>query len=383
MIRAFRYPLRPSAAQETVLLVWLGQCCDLYNAALQERRDAWKKQRVSVGYNAQTKSLTEWRRSDPDGAAVPVDVQRTALRRVDFAFMAFFRRCKAGRLPGFPRFKSRRRYDSFSVPGTWSKMDGPRLTLPKLANVKVHLYRPLRGKILQATVRREAGGKWSVSFACDLGAAPPLVSPETVVGIDVGLKTLAVTSDGGVIENPRHAAVGAAKLARAQRVAARRKRGSRSKERARIQVAKAHARIRNQRLDYARKTAAALVSRYDVVAHEDLNIAGMTRSMLGGSINNAGWGILLRCIALKAESAGKHVVAVDPRHTSQTCSRCGALVPKDLGVRVHDCPHCGLRIDRDWNAAINICALGRSAVSEASAPGSSQARRLGSTPAAT
>lgn len=371
MIRTFRYPLRPTAAQETTLRAWLGQCCDLYNAALQERRDAWRRQKVSIGYNAQTKGLTEWRGMGLGGGDMPVEAQRSAIRRVDRSFKAFFRRCKAGQTPGFPRFKSKRRYDSFSVPGTDAKVNGARVDLPKLPCLKVHLYRPLRGKVLQVTVRRESDGKWSVFFVCDLGAAPPLVSPETVVGIDVGLKALAVTSDGEFVANPRHAAIGAARLARVQRVAARRKKGSRSKERARRAVARCYAHIRNQRLDYARKTAASLVSRYDVVAHEDLNIAGMTRSMLGGSINNAGWGILLRCIALKAESAGKHVVAVDPRHTSQTCSRCGALVPKDLGVRVHDCPHCGLRIDRDWNAAINICALGRSAVSEASAPGSS------------
>ena len=362
LIRTFRYPLRPTAAQEATLDAWRRQCCDLYNAALQERRDAWKKQRVSIGYNAQTKSLTEWRAMDPDGAAVPAWVQRSALRRVDLAFKAFFRRVKVGQTPGFPRFKSKKRYDSFSVPAHLAPIRAGRVQLQRGLAVKFHQYRPLRGKVLVATVSRDATGKWWVCFACHIGAAPEKVAPVSIVGIDVGLKSLAVTSDGEVVENPRHTAKAAAKLARAQRVAARRKRGSESRKRAVALVARHHARVRNQRLDHARKVAAALVSRYDVIAREDLNIAGLGRSALSGHIQNAGWGILLHAIACKAEEAGKHVVAVDPRHTSQTCSGCGVLVPKDLSVRVHDCPHCGLRMDRDHNAARNVMARGRRAV---------------------
>lgn len=364
LIRTFRYPLRPTAAQEATLDAWRRQCCDLYNAALQERRDAWRKQRVSRNYYHQQSGLTEWRQSDPDGAAVPVWVQRSALRRVDLAFKAFFRRVKAGQTPGFPRFKSKKRYSSFSIDGNLDaiRVDGSRVALPKIGPVKFHQYRPLRGRVLRVTVRCDATGKWWIAFTCDLGAAPEKVAPVSIVGIDVGLKSLAVTSDGAVVDNPRHAAKAAAKLARAQRVAARRRRGSKSKRRAAIAVAKCYARVKNQRLDHARKAAAWLVSRYDVIAYEDLNIAGLGRSALSGHIQNAGWGILLHAIACKAESAGKHVVAVDPRHTSQTCSGCGVLVPKDLSVRVHDCPHCGLRMDRDHNAARNVMALGRSAV---------------------
>jgi putative transposase len=296
---------------------------------------------------------------DPDGAAVPAWVQRSALRRVDLAFKAFFRRCKAGQTPGFPRFRSKRRYDSFDMPE--ARVAGKTVAIPKIGPVKFHQYRPLRGTVLRVTIRRE-GEAWWVCFACDLGSAPEKAAPVSIVGIDVGLKSLAVTSDGDVVDNPRHAAKAAARLARAQRIVARRKRGSKSRKRAVALVARHHAHVKNQRLDHARKTAAWLVSRYDVIAHEDLNIAGLGRSALSGHIQNAGWGILLHAIACKAEEAGKHVVAVDPRHTSQTCSGCGVLVPKDLSVRVHDCPHCGLRMDRDHNAAVNICALGRSAV---------------------
>lgn len=364
--RTFRYPLRPTREQEATLAAWLSQCCDLYNAALQERRDAWRKQKVSIGYYDQQRSLTEWRRSDPDGAAVPAWVQRSALRRVDFAFKAFFRRVRSGQTPGYPRFRNKRRYDSFSIDGNldYVQVAGSKVTLPKIGAVKFHCYRPIRGRVLQVTVRRDACGKWWIGFVCDLGAAPEKVAPVSIVGIDVGLSSLAVTSDGDVVDNPRHGKRAAAKLARAQRVVAGRKRGSKSRERARIRAARCHAHVRNQRLDHVRKVAAALVSKYDVIAYEDLQITRMVHGNLARGIYDAGWGLLLRAIACKAESAGKWAVGVDPNGTTRDCSGCGEPVPKDLRDRVHECPRCGLVICRDWNAAINIRARGRRAVSE-------------------
>jgi len=361
---------------------WRRQDCDLYNAALQERRSFYDRYEKSISYNAQTKSLTEWRASDPEARAVPAVVQRSPLARVDRAFKAFFRRCKAGEKPGYPRFKPKKRYRSFTVPGAEVKLEGKLLTLPKLPDIPVHLYRPIQGRILEVTISRDGEDRWFASFVCDLGEAPPKPAPTSVVGIDLGLNVLAMTSEGEAIKNPRHRAEAQAKIARISRMVARRKKGSSSRRRAVRQLARAHAHVANQRLDHARKVACLLFSKYDAVVYEDLNIKGLTRSMLGGAINNVGWGILLRCLTLKAESAGKWGVGVDPRGTSQRCSRCGLLVPKDLGVRVHACPHCGLRIDRDWNAAINICALGRSAapwtVPPAPPPGTEATSNLGS-----
>lgn len=362
MHRTFKYPLHPTKAQEEVLEGWLRQCCDLFNAALQERRDAWRKQRRSVSYNAQTAGLAEWRQADPEGAAVPSDVQRSALRRVDDAFKDFFRRVKSKRGGGFPRFRPYQRYDSFEVPAMHVRLEGSRVKLPKLPDVKVNLYRPLQGRMLSATVRREPTGKWFVCFDCDLGAAPEKMDPQSIIGIDLGLKALAVTSDGEVFENPKHAERSAEKLARAQRMLSRRKRGSRGRVRAKAAVARAHVRVKNQRLDHARKLAANLVSRFDVIAYEDLDIRALSRGILAGAIMKAGWGLLLRAIDCKAESAGKWTLKVDPRGTSQRCSGCGATVPKDLDDRLHECPRCGLVIDRDHNAALNICSLGRSEV---------------------
>lgn len=369
MIRSFRYPLLPNKAEDATLVRYLGACCSLYNGALQERRDAWKKQRVSVTAFDQIKSLTEIRAVDSAWRALPVEVLRSALRRVDRSFKDFFRRCKTGEKPGHPRFRSAGRYDSFSCGGDCPVRDS-RVHIPKLGYVKFNLYRPLRGKVLDAVVKREAG-RWYVIFQCDLGEAPTPVDVATVpdsrvVGIDVGLRHLATLSTGETIANPRHGARAAADLARRQRVLARRKRGSSSRRRALLLVQKAHAKIANQRKDTAWKIAGDLVRRFDLIAYEDLAISQMVHGNLAKSIHDAAWRRLTHAITCKAEEAGKLSVAVDPRGTSQECSGCGARVRKSLSVRVHSCPECGLVIDRDENAGLNIKtrALGRSAASK-------------------
>jgi putative transposase len=371
MIRSFRYPLLPNKDEEATLTRYLWVCASLYNAALQERRDAWNKHGASINYNGQSKSLTEIRAVDPEWRELPVIVLRSALRRVDRAFQAFFRRCKSGETPGHPRFRSAKRYDSFSCGGC-CPVRGNRVHLPKVGYVKFNQYRPLRGKVLDAIVRREAG-KWFVIFQCDIGAAPSPVDLATVpdgriVGIDVGLRALATLSTGETITNPRHGAKAAAGLARRQRILARRKRGSTSRKRALLLVQKAYAKIANQRKDTAWKAAGNLVRRFDLIAYEDLDVAGMVHGNLAKSIHDAAWRQLTRAISCKAEEAGKHAVAVDPRGTSQECSGCGGRneKPKTLAVRVHACEHCGLVLDRDHNAGLNIKAraLGRSAATK-------------------
>lgn len=362
MIRTFRYPLYPTRVQEEALTGWLAACCDLYNGALQERRDAWRKQRRAVSLYEQQRSLTEIRATLPAWPNVPQRVARSALVRLDRAFKAFFRRCKTDGAPGFPRFRSQKRYDSFSILGPARVVRG-RVHLPKLGPVKLRLYRPIQGKVLDVIVRRE-GERWFVCFQCDLGEAPVKVEPARPVGLDVGLSALATLSTGEAIENPRHYREAEAVLRRRQQALSRKRKGSRSRRRAVALVRKAQTRVRNQRLDYARKAASDLVGRFDLIAFEDLNIRGLMMTPMSKSIHDAGWRVLLHAIACKAESAGKHAVAVDPRGTSQECSACGTKVPKDLSERIHRCA-CGLVLDRDHNAALNILARGRRAVTEA------------------
>jgi putative transposase len=346
-----------------VLAGWLRACSALYNAALQEWRDAWRKQRVNIGYVQQTKSLTEIRAADPAWKAIPVEVARSALRRLDRARQAFYRRCKAGGAPGFPRFRSAKRYDSFGLQGR-ARVHGNHVVLPKLGAVKFKLYRPIEGKVLDASVRRD-GDRWFVCFQCDLGADPAKVAIKTAVGIDVGLSSLATLSTGEQIHNPRYYKHAQAVLRRRQQELARKKRGSASRRRAVLLVAKAHTRIKNQRLDYARKVACDLVARYDLIAFEDLKAKGLASGMLAKSVHDAGWGILIHATTCKAVRAGTWSVGVDPRGTTIDCSGCGEPVPKKLSNRIHSCPRCGLVLCRDHNAAINILTRGRRAVLEA------------------
>ena len=358
MLRAFRYPLRPTENQEVVLDAWLVGCQQLYNGALQHRRDAWRKQRVSVTYYDQQRELTELRAADPDWDAIPAWVERSALRRLDHAFKAFFRRVKAGQSPGFPRFRSRNSYNSFNVPygDGHSRIDNNNVYLPKIGAVKFHKYRELHGEVKRVSVSRTSRG-WSVSFVCDLGDAPVRVPVRSAIGIDVGLETFARLSNGERVENPRFSRANEEVLVRRQRSVSRKQRNSNSHRRAKRLVASTYEHIRNQRLDFARKLACVLFVRFDLVAHEDLEITHMARGNLSKYVYDAAWGVSLRALALKAESAGKWCVPVDPRGTSQICPACGTVAKKELSEREHRCD-CGFFAHRDHAAAQVILGRG-------------------------
>lgn len=368
MIRAFKYRLHPNSSQATVLESWLSQCCEIYNAALEQRIVAYKFHgRLMTKYEQQVQ-LTELRASDPAWRAVPALVQRSALERLDRAFVGFFARCKAGKTKaGFPRFRLPHRYDAFAIhKGAWTEksplFQKGRLHIPKLGHIKLNLYRPIAGKILCVTIWRDGIGKWWTSVACDVGDAPPKApAVRALVGIDLGLTALATLSTGETISNPRYAKRSEDQLAHRQRALARKQKGSKNREKARKLVAKPHAHVANQRLDYARKEVKKLFERFDAVAYEDLSVAALSRSLLSKSFHDASWGVLLRCLTSKAEEAGKYAVPVDHRETSQLCSSCGRVVHKDLSERVHRCI-CGLTIDRDHNSAITVCARGRRAL---------------------
>lgn len=283
-------------------------------------------------------------------------IERSAINRVDRAFQSFFQRVKAGQAPGFPRFRSRDRYDTFDLGSNLPRIEGDRVHLPKLGPVRFHKYRELRGAVRHVSVSRTSRG-WSISFTCDLGAAPPKAAVRSAVGVDVGLEAFATLSTGERVENPRYGREAQEVLARRQQSLARKRRGSNSRKEAKRLVARAHERIRNQRLDHARKLACILFSRFDLVAHEDLQVARMVRGNLAKSIYDAAWGQFLRALQSKAEGAGKWCVPVDPRGTSQSCAACGAVERKELSEREHRCD-CGFVAHRDHNAALNVLARG-------------------------
>lgn len=357
MLRTFQFRLRPNAVQRAALEYILSDNCETFNAALQERREAWKLQRKSITYRNQQDQITELRK-DKRFTRIACDIQRDPLRRVDLAFKGFFRRVKAKQKAGFPRFRARARYDSFafSLPVCRERS----IKIPNLGDIRARGGRPVSGKPKVCTVKRD-GSRWTASVVCDIGPAPEKLVVSKAVGIDVGLSVLATLSDGTIIENPRWTRKYERRIAEANRSLARKQRRSRNRICAREGLRRAHQRAANARLNYLHHASKCLVSNYDLIAHEDLNIKGMSQGRLAKSIMDAAWSILLYQLRYKAEKAGAHVIAVNPRGTSIRCSGCGDPVPKTLADRQHICGACGLSLGRDHNAARNILALGNSA----------------------
>jgi putative transposase len=356
----FKYRAYPKRTQDAALHAQVDEACRLYNAALQERRDAWRQARRSVSYVEQANQLKAIR-AEGNLALANFSACQDVLRRVDKTFKAFFARLKRGEKAGYPRFKPRQRYDSLTFPsyGDGCRLrENGRLYLQGIGDVKLKRHRPVEGRVKTVSVKREAG-KWYALFSCEVAPAPLPPSAEAV-GIDVGLTALATLSDGSEIANPRHLRAAQRKLRIAQRRVARRKKGGSGRRKAVRLLQQAHARVQHQRADFHHKTSRELVSRYGLLAVEDLHVKGLARSRLAGPVHDAGWAAFLAKLAYKAESAGRRVVRVNPAGTSQRCSACGTPVPKALGQRRHDCAACGLSLSRDENAAREILRLGLS-----------------------
>lgn len=364
MVRVYRYRIYPTRAQDAALRETLERLRELYNAALQHRRDAYRKRGEGVSAYGQMRELAGVREVRPEYAEIHTHLLQDAITRLDRAYRAFFRRVKAGETPGFPRFKGRGRYRTFTFKdaanhnGVRLLAGGKRVKLAGIGNVKVKLHRPVGGRIKQASVSLDGDGHWYIAFACADVPARPLPPLDTSVGIDVGITTFAALSDGAMVDNPRPYEMAQRSLATAQRRVSRRKRGSKRRRKAVDLLAKQSARVQRVRLDFHHKTAHAIVQRFGSIAVEDLNIRGLARMRLAKQVHDAGWAQFTTILANKAESAGREFYRVDPRGTSQECSGCQERVPKGLRVRVHACPHCGLVLDRDVNAAVNVQARG-------------------------
>jgi putative transposase len=362
MRKTFRYRLYPTKVQAEALTRQLREACTLYNAALQERRDAWKLAGKSISYYDQAKQLKEIR-AEGLTALANFSCCQDVLRRLDKTFKAFFRRVKNGEKAGYPRFKPLTRFDSITFPSYGDGirlLESGKLRVQGIGCLKVKLHRPVEGKIKTVSLEHESG-KWYVAFSVEV-ATQPFEPSSLAVGIDVGLESFAVLSDVTVIANPRHYRRAQAALRRAQRKVARRKMGGSGRKKAVSSLQAAHAHVRNQRLDFQHKLAIQLVSRFGLIAVEKLNFKGLASGMLAKSVHDAGWSGFFQMLAYKAESAGRLLVSVDPRGTSQRCCGCGREVRKELKDRWHDCPSCGLSVSRDLNSAKEILRLGRSLV---------------------
>lgn len=354
MIRAYKYKLRMNRTFLVTCQQTLDCCRDLYNAGLNQRISNFK-QGKSIGFLEQSRQLTEAREL-PEVQSILRTFQENTLRRLDLAYKAFFRRVKghSGKA-GFPRFKGYERYDSFNTRDARGfRLDGDKLTVSKLGSCRVRLSRPLSGRPKTLTIRREFDG-WYAVIGCDNVEPKPLPTTGASIGVDVGLESFATLSNGSMIGNPRFFRKGEANLARSQRRLSLKKRGSKRRKSARRLVAKAHAKIKRQRDWFQWQEAQKLVKGFDVIAVEKLNVKGLAQSNLAKSIHDAGWAGFIQKLSCKAEEAGRLLVRVNARFTSQDCSGCGKRKKKDLAERWHEC-ECGVSLSRDHNAALNVLA---------------------------
>jgi len=356
MRKTFQYRAIINKQTEAKCNQWLETCRILYNLALDQRISIYRQYKKSISCVDQKNQLPELKQEFLEFKSVGSQVLQDVIERLQKAFDAFFRRIKdKTEKAGFPRFRGKDRYDSFTLKQAGYKIEGQYLYISGVGKFKLFLSRPIEGDIKTVTVRRTSSGKWFVCFSCDNVPAKEMPEAIAEVGIDVGIKAFLVDSTGRSVDNPKFFRQSERILRRRQRALARKMRGSRRRAKAKILVANAHEKISNQRKDFLHKIANFYIGAYKTIYVEDLNIKGMIKNRhLSKSIADASWGKFFECLSYKVEETGRRVIKVNPRNTSQICSRCGEKVPKKLSVRTHACTFCGLVMNRDHNAAINI-----------------------------
>jgi putative transposase len=355
--KTFEYCIRPSKKFIAGCEKALDDSRFVYNCALEQRIRVYNASGRTIRFNEQSRQLTEARNELPEIKGVLRTIQSDALERLDEAFQAFFRRLKGGEKPGFPRYKGRDRYHTYSQ--KYEKVrpcpiKGDKLTVPGVGTCRVRLSRPVDGRCKQLRITRRADG-WYVLLVCEIPKPSPLAKTGETVGVDVGIKSFATLSTGEEIANPRHLKQAADQLAREQRRLSGKVKGSQNRKKARGKVALRHLGVHRSRKHFHHEEAAKLVERFDRIAVEDLNIRGMVRNRrLAKAILDVAWGQFFAITKSKAENAGRTFERVNPRYTSQTCSNCGHRQKMPLAIRVYECEKCGFVCDRDHNAAINL-----------------------------
>lgn len=352
MILSYKYRLTTNNAQATSLDCMLADFCELYNAALEHRISAYRKG-VSIGRNEQITALPQIRRDLPHQSRWSSAAQQQVLRRLDFAYSAFFSRIKSGGPPGFPRYRSKSRFHAVDFRfgnGITVKKDGRLSILGIDGGIRVRWHRPLPAKPKTATVVRQAG-KWHVIFRVEVDASPrPGVGD---VGIDLGLNNLVGLSNGEIAARPGWSRRANKEMRRRRRALTRCQRGSKSHAKRKLTFSRFSAGVASRRRDHLHKLSRSLVSRFRRLAIEDINIKSLAAGMLAKHVRDASWAQLISMISYKAANAGGEVIKVDPRGTSQTCPECGAVAKKALKERVHRC-NCGCTLDRDVAAAMVV-----------------------------
>ena len=375
--RMFEYRIYPSIKQINRLKRQFFLAKKLYNLLLLITQDQYRANGEHMSAYDLNKAITRIKELDPEFDDCHSQVLQNVSNRIGKAYSNFFRRLrerKKGKKVkvGFPRFKKYLKTVTYPQSG-FKFVSDKLLYIGKVGNVPIKKHRPTVGKVKTMSVKWTRSDKWFVVLCCETPDPPevPTLLEQTEsqierrefkneVGIDLGLEKFLATSDNMIVENPRFLKQEGERLGKLQRRLSRKAKGSRNRRKARLKVACQHERIANQRKDFHWKVANELVERYDFIGVEDLHIKKMLKDHhLARQISDVGWGDFLRKLGHVAGSAGVPDVAVDPAGSSQGCSRCHGYVPKDLSVRVHSCPHCGLVLDRDVNSARLILEVAR------------------------
>lgn len=362
MRKTFKY--RISANKETTAKAeyWLELCRVLYNSALAERIYAYKMQGMTISCFSQMKQLPDIKQENPEYRLVGSQTLQEVLERLDKAYKAFFRRVKQGGAPGFPRFKGKSRYDSFTLKQAGWKLEGKYLYVRNIGKFKLKLSRQIEGDVKTITIGRSPTNKWYACFSCDNVPERRLPQSDRTIGLDVGIKSFLTDSEGTKVENPKFLKHTLKELRVRQRKLAKANKGSSRRKKTKLRVAKCHEKIANQRRDFHHKLADKYVKGYGVIVIENLGIANMVQNhKLARDISDCAWGEFLGILSYRAEEAGRKVIKA-PRFepTSKKCSCCGEVNHNlKLSDRTWVCLQCGTIHDRDENAAINLKRFGQ------------------------
>jgi putative transposase len=360
VIKTFKYRLQPTKKQIRTMNHWLDECRWLYNHFLEERIKTYEDLGVSISFNGQAIALPDLKKERHSLTDIYSQVLTDVAKRVDRSFRNFFRRVKeAKEKPGYPRFRGKGRYNSFTfIQYGFKLINNKKLSLSKIGDIKIVLHMPIEGNIKTCTIKRSTTDKWYVSFVCECESTSLPVN-NNAVGVDVGLNSFVTISTGDYVDNPRFFRQDEKALAKAQRKLSKANKGTPERAKRRKVVARTYERIRFRRQNFCHQVSRNLIDDFGTIVIEDLNVKKMIQDLhIAKSIQDAAWSELFRQLTYKAEWAGRKLVIVNPAYTSQTCSKCGYIQKMPLNKRMYCCPKCGQQIDRDHNAAINILRLG-------------------------
>ena len=362
MIKTYKFRLYPSNAQKVLLENTIEQCRIVYNNILAYRKDMWENEHKSLTAFDTIKLLPEMKEEIPTLRQVYSQILQNVCQRVNFAYQGFFRRVKAkdGKA-GFPRFKGKYRYDSFTYPQSGFEINKSKLHLSKIGNITIKQHRPIEGIIKTCTIRRTATGKWFACFSCILEDKEPVKDMLPAIGIDMGLERFATLSNVEKIENPHFFKADQKVIAKAQRKLSKCEKGTKERAKARRALAHAYEKVVNRRNNFCHQESRKIVNQFNTIVFEDLSINEMLSDgyrATNRAIGDVAWGQFLNFLTYKAEGANKYAIKVNPAYTSQTCSNCGNRHKIELSDRNYHCPSCGFEMDRDLNASINILGLG-------------------------